>query len=429
MKILVYPHLMEIGGSQLNAVQLAGAVRDLGHEVIVISEPGPLVGRVHDMGLEHIEIPLHRRRPSVRVIRQLAQLVRERHLDIVHGYEWPPVIEALYGPGLRYRTPIIGTVMSMSIVPFFPRAVPLIVGTVRIRDAAVAAGHSRVTLLEPPVDTESDNPAVNGSHFRGKYGIQPSEILVAMVCRLVPDLKLEGLLATCDAISDLARAGHPVRLAIVGDGSARHIVAERAGLVNRATGGQIVFLTGEITDPRSAYAAADVIVGQGGSALRGMAFGKPLIVVGEDGFSELVTPQSVTIFLRQGWYGLGGSSLGTGAPALRLALERLLTSSELRRELGSWSRRLVVSRFSLHKAAKLQEREYLEAVRHRLASDTLAKDLIRSTTGVLRSKLRRKYERWRGTASIDDSNARTVVSSVLAGVKNQSSINNTRSND
>ena len=43
MKVLVYPHSMEVGGSQLNAVQVAGAVRDRGHEVIVISEPGPLV--------------------------------------------------------------------------------------------------------------------------------------------------------------------------------------------------------------------------------------------------------------------------------------------------------------------------------------------------------------------------------------------------
>ena len=63
MKVLVYPHSMEIGGSQLNAVQVAGAIRDRGHEVIVVSEPGPLVTRVRAMGLEHIEIPPHRMRP------------------------------------------------------------------------------------------------------------------------------------------------------------------------------------------------------------------------------------------------------------------------------------------------------------------------------------------------------------------------------
>ena len=35
MRVLVYPHSMEIGGSQLNAVELGGAVRDLGHDVVV----------------------------------------------------------------------------------------------------------------------------------------------------------------------------------------------------------------------------------------------------------------------------------------------------------------------------------------------------------------------------------------------------------
>ena len=43
MKVLVYPHTMGIGGSQLNAVEIAGAVRDRGHDVTVVSRPGPLM--------------------------------------------------------------------------------------------------------------------------------------------------------------------------------------------------------------------------------------------------------------------------------------------------------------------------------------------------------------------------------------------------
>ena len=219
MRILVYPHAMEIGGSQINAVQLAGAVRDRGHDVLVLSEPGPVVDRVHGLGLEHVEIPLKRRRPSPEVIRTLIRTVQQRQIDVVHGYEWPPVLEGVFGPRLRLRTPVVGTVMSMSVVPFFPRTVPLIVGTEQIRAAAVAAGHTRVTLLEPPVDTESDNPGINGVEFRRTHGILADEVLVAMVCRMVPDLKLEGLLACCDAVGELARAGHRVRLLLVGMGS------------------------------------------------------------------------------------------------------------------------------------------------------------------------------------------------------------------
>ena len=409
MRILVYPHAMEIGGSQLNAVQLAGAVRDRGHEVIVLSEPGPLVARVHDMGLEHLEIPLRRRRPSPEVLGRLVRVVEQRKVDVVHGYEWPPVVEAFFGPGLRHRTPVVGTVMSMSVVPFFPRTVPLIVGTQQIREKAVAAGHRRVTLLEPPVDTDADNPAVVGGGFRAEHGIEPDEILVAMVCRLVPELKLEGLLTACDAVGELAGAGHRVRLVIVGYGRAREEVANRAARANALAGRTVVLLTGEIADPRPAYAAADVVVGQGGSALRGMAFGKPLVVVGEEGFSELLTPECVSTFLRQGWYGLGPGSAGSGVPALRSALERLVISPELRDRLGTYGRALVVGRFALNRAARLQEEEYADALRERVDVGSLAVDLASSAVGVLGSTIRRKYQRWQGTARVDDANARPLA--------------------
>lgn len=415
MRLVVYPHAMELGGSQLNAIQLAGAVRDRGHEVIVLSEPGPLVDLVREMGLEHIEIPMRRSRPSLQVINRLARLVRQRHIDLVHGYEWPPIVEAMIGLGFWRQTPVVGTVMAMSVVPFLPRMAPLMVGTEQIRKAAVAAGHRRVTLLEPPVDTDTDNPSVDGGGFRAHYGIHPDEIMVAMICRLVPELKLEGLMAACDAAADLALAGHRVRLVIVGDGRSRDAVAERASRANALAGRQVALLTGEISDPRPAYAAADIVVGQGGSALRGMAFGKPLVVVGERGFSEQLTPDSAPIFLKQGWYGLGPGSLGAGAPALRLALEPLVTSLELRRALGGFARQLVVERFSLRQAAQRQEEEYLSAVQDSVAAAPLAADLTRSMGGLLSTKLRRKYQRWRGTIAIDDSNAVSVVAEALAG--------------
>ena len=51
LNVLVYPHAMEVGGSQLNAIELAAAVRDLGNEVTVLSDDGPLVQRVRELDL------------------------------------------------------------------------------------------------------------------------------------------------------------------------------------------------------------------------------------------------------------------------------------------------------------------------------------------------------------------------------------------
>jgi glycosyltransferase involved in cell wall biosynthesis len=414
MKVLVYPHTMEIGGSQLNAVQVAGAIRDHAHEVIVVSPPGPLVARVVAMGLEHIEVPPHRSQPSPAVIHMLGDLVRRRAIDVVHGHEWPPIVEAFLGAGLPGSAAVVGTVMSMSVAPFLPRGIPLTVGTEKIRQAAVAAGHRHVTLLEPPVDTAADHPLAAGSGFRTAHNIRSDEILIAMVCRLVPDLKLEGLLSACDAVGQIDLTSRHVRLMIIGDGPARARLAAHAAEINATIGHQAILLAGEMSEPRPAYDAADIIIGQGGSALRAMAFAKPLVVIGEDGFSELLTPESAPTFLRQGWYGLGPGSRGTGISALRSALQAVIVSAQLRRELGSFGRRLVEQRFSLTRAANTVEEIYQSAIHNRDAARLRLADAARCTAGLARYKVQRKYRRWVGTVSAEDGNDRTRIASILS---------------
>lgn len=413
MKVLLYPHSMELGGSQINAIQLAGAIRDRGHEVIVLAEPGPLVERVRSLGLEHIELPLHRGRPSPKVSGIISDQIARRKIDVVHGHEWPPIVEAFFGGTLVHRTPVVGTIMSMSVAPFLPRSMPLTVGTELIRQSAVASGYRQIELLEPPVDTRADHPLVDGSGFRAGLHIRPDEVVVAMICRLVPDLKLEGLLTACDATGSLAAAGRPMRLVIVGDGRARNAVAKRAAEANAIAGYDAVVLVGEMADPSPAYAAADVLVGQGGSALRGIAFAKPLVVVGEAGFSELLTPESAPTFLRQGWYGLGAGSLGTGAPALYAALQRVVDSSALRSELGLFGRELVDKRFSLSRAAEMVENIYASAIRTPVSFRQLLPEAARVAASVGAYRFRRKYQKWVGMAATDDQNARDVIAAVF----------------
>jgi glycosyltransferase involved in cell wall biosynthesis len=412
MRVLVYPHATGIGGSQLNAVEIAAAVRDAGHHVIVVSRPGPLVDIIGQLGLPHVTLDERAsRRPSARAAAQLTELARSHRCDVVHGYEWPPGIEAFAGPGLRLRLPVICTVMSSSVAPFLPRTMPLIVGTSQIKDAAVGAGHPHVTLLEPPVDTRLNAPGEAAGSFASDLGLRagPSAPpLVVIVSRLAPELKLEGLLAACDAAGELACGGTELQLAIVGDGQARPLVEQAAELANARAGRTVVRLAGLMIDPRPAYRAADIVVGMGGSALRGMAFAKPVVVQGEHGFCELVTARSAPVFARQGFFGLGPPGQGRPEAAAKLAgiLRALLADPATRLALGQFSRSLVVSRYSLERAAELQLAAYTQAVaaRQAVSGADLAADAGRAGLGVARHKAVRKLRRWRGTAAADDFN-------------------------
>ena len=164
-------------------------------------------------------------------------------------------------------------------------------------------------------------------------------MLAVVVCRLARELKLEGLLTACRVVGQLAAEGTDIRLAIVGDGPARLVVEEEAAKANAlGTNPPAIHLVGEMVDPRPAYAAADIMLGMGGSALRGMAFGKPLIVQGEAGFWKLCDEESAPSFLAGGWYGLGDGAPGDAR--LRAALGPCFPRQP---QGGSWETSAVAS--------------------------------------------------------------------------------------
>ncbi|MFC6079701.1 glycosyltransferase [Sphaerisporangium aureirubrum] len=397
MRVLVYPHAMEVGGSQLNAVELAAAVQRLGHDVAVLGEPGPMVAHVAAAGLEHIPLDPGRRRPSASTVRLLRDLAVRRRLDVVHGYEWPPGVEAFYA-SLSGPSAAVCTVMSMDVAPFLPGSLPLVVGTREIQERA-APGRRHVHLIEPPVDVTANVPGHPVEAFRQEFGLEEGPFDLVVVGRLVAELKLEGILTAIDVTGRLA-AELNLRLIIVGDGPARPEVEARAAAANATAGRRAVVLTGQLLDPRPAYAAATACLAMGGSALRSLAFAKPLIVQGELGFFELLTPDTEKTFLSQGWYGLGDGP-HEGPARLEAALRTLTTEVRLRGRLGDYGRRLVEDRFSLERAARVQVDIYQQAIAERPA----ALDALGTAAGVLRHKLRRRYQRLRGTGSRDDFNA------------------------
>ncbi len=145
-------------------------------------------------------------------------------------------MEAFFGPKLWCGTPVVGTIMAMTVEWSFPRAIHLVVGTEELREAAVAGGRSKITLLEPPVDTDSDDPSlIDGRDLRTTFGIRDDELLVVIVSRLASALKLEGLLTACEAVGELARSRR-VRLVIVGGGPMHDRIAAQAAAANATAG-------------------------------------------------------------------------------------------------------------------------------------------------------------------------------------------------
>ncbi|WP_224167529.1 glycosyltransferase [Arthrobacter sp. StoSoilA2] len=288
---------------------------------------------------------------------------------------------------------------------------PLTVGTEQIQSLETSLGRRHVYLLEPPVDVFSNSRLadIGVDEFRTHWELNDDVLNVVCVSRLAHELKLEGIVSALEAVDNLSR-DRRVRLIIAGGGPAMDRVASRANAINEATGRRTVVLTGELRDPRPAYAVADVVLGMGGSALRGLSFAKPLIVQGERGFWRLLTPESLPTFLWQGWYGWGTCS-SDGQDALTSILAPLLEDADARSRLGRFGRQVVEDRFSLADTARRQLAFYDRFVTSR---PSFRRSLTAEAAALARfsaHQVQRRYHSYFGNSPRDDFNAKPVAAS------------------
>lgn len=374
MRIIVCLHDMEVGGSQLNALDLAAAIRDRGHHVMLYAAPGALMDRVHALGLE-MTLSGSTARLSVGWAAGLLRLARSWRADVVHTYEWAPSIGASFGAHGLIGTPQVMTVLSGDVPRFLPRHLDLIVGTRKLWSATET--HPRRHLMSPPVDTIACAPT-DPWPARRSLGLSPEDLVISLVGQMTTDLdQAAGVIAAIANVDRLAER-EPAVLLVGGGGPELLRIRAAARRVNARHGRRVVVTTGSLPDPSAVYAAADVVLGMGGSVLRGMAYGKPAIVLGADGFCAPVTRQAVASFGWQGFYGVGDG----GEYVLLPHLLELAADAAERRRRGEWSRAMVEEHHSLRRAALLLENIYGNALgrRHGLVERTGS--LARSAAGL-----------------------------------------------
>ncbi|QUS35111.1 glycosyltransferase family 4 protein [Falsirhodobacter algicola] len=343
MRLLVFAHRLELGGTQTNAIELAAALRDRhDFEVLFHATPGPMEDLVHAKGLRFLPAADARLHPSLSRIRLLRDVVRRERPDLIHAWDWWQGIEAYCGVHLPMNVPLIISDMMMSLTRLLPRQIPTTFGFEALQQQAEREGWRAASLLPPPVDLHANRPGRPArAEARAALGIEEGEIAIVSVSRLAHVMKSESLIRAIDAMRRLAPR-LPLKLVIVGDGMARAELQQRAASVNEAVGRPAIVLTGGMTDPRPAYEAADIVLGMGGSALRGMAYAKPVVITGAQGFARIFAPDSAHLFQQNGMYGVGGTPEATATALLHLA-----TDPDLRTRLGAFGRSYVEQHHAL----------------------------------------------------------------------------------
>ena len=110
MKVLQILPELKSGGVERGTVDLAKYLLRHGHQALVVSAGGPLVGDLTAAGVTHYTLPVQRKSPfsvyfSARV---LAKIVRKEKVDIIHARSRVPALVAML-VSRRTQVPFITT--------------------------------------------------------------------------------------------------------------------------------------------------------------------------------------------------------------------------------------------------------------------------------------------------------------------------------
>ncbi|MER6399789.1 glycosyltransferase family 4 protein [Kitasatospora sp. NPDC001603] len=381
VRVLVHLNNLALGGAQLNAVDIARTLRDRGHDPVLFAQgvagPAPLLDVAAGHGLD-VVVAGGPDTPRADVRRRLGRLAAEHGSQLLHAWEVRAARNSYFGPGRYGRLPLVTTFYGIRMLRGLPRHQPLVLGLGALLGDGRAFGHQDVSLIEPPVNTATDAPGRgDGAAFRREHGIRDDELLLAIVTRLVPALEKDaGAELTVEAVRQLDDPR--VRLVVVGAGPSLERLRTRAASANAALGRQAVLVPGQLADPRPAYDAADIVLGMGGSALRGLAFAKPVVVHGAAGYTAVHEPGPlVEPHASRCMYGFGD---GSRVPdPLVDQLRGLLDDPDRRARLGAWGREWVDGRFSLDGVTTAFEDLYARALARPARVTGWLKDLEQMT--------------------------------------------------
>ena len=355
-RILVQVNSLELGGTQINAVDLATAMQNLGFDSFLIGPRDSLprgpslfdVARDRGVPLEAYERP----KTTLGGARDLNRIAHRHKVDLVHTYGTWGCRPAYWGPCLLARRGLVMTVYEMEVDPIVYRAPTLIVGTGYLLDD-LRERHGPVQLISPPVDLVRDDTAmVPTAEFLTEHDLNPAHRRIVVVSRLdnitLRPVKCNGIETAIRSITQIG--SDDVDLVIVGTGNDEKRLRGIGAEVNSQMGRRACVFVGPLSDPRPAYAAADIVIGMGGSAARGLSFGKPLVVAGEYGWFMTFRPETAQAIFRTSFW--SEEHVPDPVAVLLAQLKPLLLSAEERERLGLFGRAFAVRNFGLANMAE-----------------------------------------------------------------------------
>ncbi len=295
MKILLTTMGLGIGGAETHIVELAKKLKNAGHAVTVISNGGEYVSAITEVGIRHIDAPMHRRSPScmAKSYGILKKVVREMRPDVIHAHARIPAFLSYY-VAKKTNTAFVTTVHGWYKTDGILRMVT------RWGNHALAVSDDIRTYLKEQynlpdesitvtvngIDTERFSPRGKDEAILSELGISRTDRVILSVSRMDEGACLAAK-TLLDSATEIREKHSDIKIVLVGGGDALPSLSEQARDINAAVGEEFIKVAGVRMDIERFISIADLFVGVSRAALEALSCNVPTILLGDAGYLGL----------------------------------------------------------------------------------------------------------------------------------------------
>jgi glycosyltransferase involved in cell wall biosynthesis len=347
VRLLFINQQLGYAGTSSYTLDLAVALRNMGAEIQIVTEGGPLRGVFVDLGFDSYQVKF-----NPLSFRKFLQFLREFNPELIHVQNQS---SAHLGQRIsrKLRVPHVVTV-HRTPEPSSPQLMdPLLLGLIAtnevIRESLVndrGIPKSLIRVIHRGVDTELLSPDSTSGRQTTEGALIP---VIGFVGRLA---RVKGQHVFLQAARRVLDLGIDAMFAIVGEGEEERALRKLAMTLDLESN---VTFSPHMPNRRELYRTFDIVIvptlkaGVGSCALEAMSMGKPVIAsaVGEllhiieDGKTGLLVPEG-------------------DEEALAAGMVELIRNPDLSRALGSQARDRITAQFALTPMVKSTQQFYEE---------------------------------------------------------------------
>ncbi len=370
MKALLVLMGMEIGGAETHVLELSGALKARGVEVLIASNGGIYTNELEKMGIKHYTLPLHNKKTGnmIKSYLGLKKIIKKEKPDVVHGHaRIPSFILGLINKTVKFNF------MTTAHWVFDTSGILKYVTNWGYRTVAVSEDIKQylidnynvpsqdITVTINGINTEKFSPGQDKKEIISELGLKEDTTKIVYISRLDESRSLvaKHLLEIAPDIKEK----HNVEIIIVGGGDDMNNIEALTYEVNRKAESKYVFLTGARTDIDRFVSLADVFIGVSRSALEAMSGAVPTVVAGNEGYIGIFDEDKLDDCINTNFC-CRGMEMSSPQRLLKDVDLILQMSGEEKEKLGTYGRNTVLKHYSVDKMAEDNLNVYNDIISH-----------------------------------------------------------------